>query len=309
MELVRHSIRPWLLDGGMGTELIARGLRVRQDCAESWNVDRPDEVRAIHASYQIAGADVVHTNTFGGTKTRLARFGAETRQAELLRAAVELARDGAEKCQVWGSLGPSGETIPLGAGDLSWLESVFAEAAQHLVDGGVDAVHVETMFHAGELEAAVRGVRRATAGRIPIVASITLMPGASGLETPHGVPMARMLRALDAVRPDAVGVNCSIEAERMLRAVDALYEATQVWAPPVVAQPQAKMSDKCATGRSSESPESFARQVARLLDAGCAAVGGCCGVGPSGIAALRALIDARVAGTAASTAGFREART
>ncbi len=296
MELVRHPIRPWLLDGAMGTELIARGLRVREECPESWNANRPDDVRAVHASYRAAGADILQTNSFGGTKTRLGRFGLQDQQAALLRAAVELAREAAAGKFVWGSLGPSGETVPLqNAGDLSWLETVFEEAARHLVQGGVDAVHLETMFHPGELAAALAGVRRATGHRVPVIASMTLMPGASGLETPHGVPFIRMARALQATPPDAVGVNCSIEAERMVRALEALTEATEL---PVVVQPQAKMSDKCATGRSSETPESFARQVARLLDAGAAAVGGCCGVGPLGIAALRALID-----------GNREVRT
>jgi methionine synthase I (cobalamin-dependent) len=93
-----------------------------------------------------------------------------------------------------------------------------------------------------------------------------------------------MLRALEAGAPDAVGVNCAIEAERMLPAVIALREAVSL---PVWAKPQAKLSDKCATGRSRETPESFARHAMTLVQAGAAAIGGCCGTTPASIAALR----------------------
>src|SRR5258706_13233184 len=113
MRLERDPGRPLLLDGAMGTELIARGLRVRHDCPEAWNVERPDDVRAIHAAYAEAGAEAVQTNTFGCTGPRLARFGRETQVAELARAAVRLAREAAPGLVGIGSLGPTAETLPL----------------------------------------------------------------------------------------------------------------------------------------------------------------------------------------------------
>jgi methionine synthase I (cobalamin-dependent) len=283
LRLERQMVRPILLDGAMGTELIARGLRVRQESPEAWNLDRPDDVRAVHASYVAAGAEVVQTNSFGATRPRLERFGLADRQREIIRAAVELARSAG--VTVWGSLGPTGLTLPLSGGDLSPIEAAFAEAAAVLAEAGVEAIHLETQFHPGELEAAIRGAKSA---KIPVIASMTLMPGVSGLETPHGVPMKKMVRAVEAGEPDAVGVNCSVEAERMRAAVEQLHEALSL---PVVAKPQAKLSDKCATGRSSESPEMFARHAAALVAAGASAVGGCCGVGPAGIAALKAALD------------------
>ncbi|HZS40221.1 MAG TPA: homocysteine S-methyltransferase family protein [Polyangia bacterium] len=292
MRFDRHANRALLLDGAMGTELIARGLRVREECPEAWNLDRPDDVRAIHAAYAAAGSDAVQTNTFGCTRPRLKRFGREAQVAELARAAVRLAREGAAGRLVFGSLGPSGETLPLGAGaELGWLEEAYAEAARALAEKGVDAIHLETMFHPAELAAAVRGVR-AGAPSVPVIASMTLMAGVSGLETPHGVPIARMLRAVESTAPDAVGVNCSIDAERMRPAVEALRDALEL---PIVAQPQAKISEKCATGRSSESPDTFARRALALVDAGASVIGGCCGVGPTEIAALRRALDARQA--------------
>ncbi len=246
-------------------------------------------MRAIHAAYAAAGADIVQTNSFGCTRPRLARFGFGDRVVELARAAAKLAKEGAPGRLVFGSLGPSGETLPLSGADTSAIESAYAEAAAALAEGGVDAIHLETMFHPAELAAAVRGAK-AGAPKLPVIASMTLMAGVSGLETPHGVPIARMLRAVESSEPDAVGVNCSVDAERTKISVEALRAALEL---PVVAQPQAKISEKCATGRSSETPESFAARAAALVDAGAAIVGGCCGVGPAGIAALRRALDAR----------------
>jgi methionine synthase I (cobalamin-dependent) len=276
-----------VLDGAMGTELIALGLRVRQECPEAWNFERPDDVRAVHAAYAAAGAEAVQTNSFGATRPRLGRYGLGERVGDVCRAAVRLAREGAPGRWVIGSLGPSGETLPLSGGDLGWLETAYAEAAEALAAAGADAIHVETMFHPGELVAAVRGVR-AGAGPMPVFASMTLMAGVSGLETPHGVPLERMLRAVESVEPDAVGVNCSVDAERMRTAVEALRQALPL---PILAKPQAKISEKCASGRSSETPEAFARHARALVAAGAAAIGGCCGVGPAGIAALVRALD------------------
>jgi 5-methyltetrahydrofolate--homocysteine methyltransferase len=169
------------------------------------------------------------------------------------------------------------------------LEAAYAESAAALAEGGVDAIHLETMFHPAELAAAVRGAR-AGAPQLTVIASMTLMAGVSGLETPHGVPIARMLRAVESSEPDAVGVNCSVDAERMRPAVEALRQALPL---PIVAQPQARISEKCATGRSSETPDAFARRALALVDAGAAVVGGCCGVGPEMIAALHQALEAR----------------
>jgi methionine synthase I (cobalamin-dependent) len=167
------------------------------------------------------------------------------------------------------------------------LREAFAEAAAALAAAGVDAIHLETQFHPAELQAAIEGARQGAPG-LPLIASMALMPGATGLETPHGVPIGKMMSALQACLPDAIGANCAVEAERMLQAVELLRERFDL---PVWAKPQAKLSDKCATGRSSETPEKFARHARALAEAGAAAIGGCCGTTPASIAALRAALD------------------
>src|SRR5215468_6742983 len=108
--MIHNRVYPLVLDGAVGTELIARGLRVREESPESWNLTRPDDVRDVHAAYAAAGADVIQTNTFGATRPRLRRFGLTDRVAEICIEAVRLAQTGAPGCLVVGSLGPTGET-------------------------------------------------------------------------------------------------------------------------------------------------------------------------------------------------------
>jgi methionine synthase I (cobalamin-dependent) len=276
MRFDRQTSQPLRLDGAIGTELVARGLSVRAEPAELWNVTRPEEVRAVHAAYAAAGVDVIQTNTFGALAGRLGKFGLAARRDELIRTAVALAREAAPGRAVVGSLGPIGEPVHEG------LAEDYAAAARCLAGAGVDAIHLETQLHPAELAAAVDGIRRGAEG-LPLIVSVTLTVGASGLETPLGVPLPRMVKALDAADPDAVGVNCSLDAERMRPAVVALRAATD---RPIWAKPQAKVSQKCAAGESRETAARFVARGMELVRAGATAIGGCCGIGPALIAAL-----------------------
>lgn len=282
MRFLHSDSGRFVLDGAMGTELIARGLDVRSDIAERWVLDRPDEVAAIHRAYVQAGAQAIQTCTFGALRSRLAPHGLQHRVADLCRQGVSLARQAAEGRAVIASLGPTGLARP-GATDADQIRAEIAEAAAHL--GGADAIHLETQYAPEELIAAAAGVRAASDR--PLVVSITVTTGPTGLETPHGVPIARMIRALETAAPDAIGVNCSLDADRIRGAVERLVDADL---GPVFARPQARVSEKCATGQSSEAPTRFAERAARLFELGAAAVGGCCGTSPASIAALSARV-------------------
>lgn len=269
----------------MGTELIERGLQIRADIAERWVLERADEVSAIHRAYVSAGAQAVQTCTFGALRTRLAPYGLQHQVKSICQTAVSLARAAADGRAVIASLGPTGVVVRAGSSGLAHqIEAEVAEAAAALT--GADVIHLETQLSPEELVASAAGIRSA-APHLPLWISVTLMTGASGLETPHGVSLARMLKALAEAKPDAIGVNCSLDADRIRDAVERLVDADL---GPVVARPQARVSEKCATGRSSETPTRFAERAARLFDLGAAAVGGCCGTSPASIAALSALV-------------------
>ncbi|MBL8163886.1 MAG: homocysteine S-methyltransferase family protein, partial [Anaerolineae bacterium] len=148
-------------DGGMGTMLFASGLE-RGKSPENWNIERPDAVRHIHASYIAAGAQIILTNSFGGNRARLSTHGLAERADEFNRAAAQIARSAADAAPhpvvVAGSIGPSGQLLaPLGDLEVDDAVEMFAEQAAALVAGGVDVLWVETMSDLAEVQAALDG--------------------------------------------------------------------------------------------------------------------------------------------------------
>jgi 5-methyltetrahydrofolate--homocysteine methyltransferase len=150
-----------VLDGGMGTLLQDLGLD-DGGSGELWNVDRPDAIRDAHRSYAEAGAQILTTNTFGGTRPRLDMHALGDRVHELNEAAARLAREVADEhgILVAGDLGPTGELMaPLGTMDAAEAQAIFEEQLAGLRDGGIDVVLIETMSDLAEVEAAVAAAR------------------------------------------------------------------------------------------------------------------------------------------------------
>ena len=137
---------PLAADGAMGTQLQLSGLEPG-GCGDLWNLDRPEVVQQIHRAYGDAGAQLITTNTFGANRIVLERYGAEARAADINRAGAELARAAVPRGgYVLGDIGPFGGFIaPLGEYDTQQVFDVFAEQAAALLDGGADAIIIETM--------------------------------------------------------------------------------------------------------------------------------------------------------------------
>src|ERR1700732_810400 len=156
--------RPWLLaDGATGSNLFDRGLR-SGDAPELWNSEHPERIAELHRAFVVAGADIILTNTFGGTRHRLKLHKAESRVAELNEKAARIARTEAGRATrtvlVAGSMGPTGEIVePRGRLGLDAAREAFAEQAPALARGGADILWIETMSSVEETEAAVAGAR------------------------------------------------------------------------------------------------------------------------------------------------------
>jgi 5-methyltetrahydrofolate--homocysteine methyltransferase len=281
--------RRTVLDGGMGTALIARGLDPRIDPPEAWNLSRPETVREIHRRFVAAGCQAIHSNTFGGNRVRLRAVGREPELAAYNRAGVELARAEAGGAVVIGSIGPTGLVPPPeGDADLIELEDAFAEQAQLLVGAGARALHLETFGHPKELRAALRGARAGAPG-VPVIGSFTCLAAiGSGrvgdpiLRTPAGFSPDAMIQVLIEEAADGAGVNCSVGPNDMIALVARLAGRVDV---PIVARPIA-----APQGSAPLLPDEFAREAVDLFTVGAALVGGCCGTGPADLGALRAAI-------------------
>ena len=212
-----------VLDGGMGTLLQDLGPD-DGGSGELWNVERPETIRDAHRSYAEAGAQLLTTNTFGGTRPRLDMHGLGDRVHELNEAAARLAREVADEhgILVAGDLGPTGELLaPLGTMDAAEAQAIFEEQLFGLRDGGIDVVLIETMSDLAEVEAAVAAAR-AVVPDLPIIATLSFD---TNLHTMMGVRPAAAVAALAAAGVDAVGANCGRGPQEMSQIAAELADA------------------------------------------------------------------------------------
>ena len=254
----------------------------------AWNLRRGDEVRALHAGFAQAGAEVVQTNTFGGSRARLARWGLDGEIRAILFAAVEHARAAGAPFVV-ASVGPTG-IDPFSIGAAARMRGAFEEQIGLLAEAGVDGVHLETMYHPIEARAGI-AASRAVAPSLPVIVSATYALGDLGFQTPYGVALPEMTAAILDGGPDAVGLNCSLEARKMLGALRALREIADV---PILVKPQAGAPTVGCRGEyRGDDPDRLRRDGLKLVDEGADAIGGCCGATAEHIAALAAGIVER----------------
>jgi 5-methyltetrahydrofolate--homocysteine methyltransferase len=271
-------------DGGMGTMLMAAGL-LFGDPPEQWNVleDKAPHVRAVHRGYLDAGAQLVLTNSFGGSPFRLRLHGLEDRVFELNRAAARLARaEAGSSAVVAGSIGPSGELFePMG--DLTYDAAVagFEAQAAGLAAGGADVLWVETMSDLREVRAAVEGARRA-APELPLVTTMTF--DTRGY-TMMGVSPAQAVAALLELGVAAMGGNCGNGPDEIEGVVAGMRRADPH--ARLVAKSNAGMPE-IVDGRAvySGTPEVMAAYARRVRALGADIIGACCGSTPAHIRAM-----------------------
>ena len=284
--------RPVVLDGAMGTLLQDSGLE-DGDPGELWNLENQDAVRAAHTAYADAGARVLTTNTFGGTRPRLDMHGLGDRLAEVNRNAAQVARSVADGrgMLVAGDLGPTGELMaPLGTLTAEETQALFAEQLAALVEGGIDLVLVETLSDLAEADAALAAARE-VAPDLPVVVTLSFD---TNLRSMMGVRPGDAVAHLAAAGADAVGANCGRGPEEM-----ELIAAEMAAARPdgllLVAQSNAGLPQVVGDHFEYDASEDdMAAHARRLADLGIDLVGGCCGSTPSHIAAM----DAALAGVA-----------
>jgi homocysteine S-methyltransferase len=270
-----------VFDGATGTMLYAKGVFINQ-CYDELNLRAPDLVREVHRAYVRAGAEIIETNTFGASRTKLTPYGLESQVHEINRAAAAIAREEAgENVLVAGAVGPLGIRLePYGPTSLTEARQVFAEQIQGLKDGGADVFLLETFADIQEIEQALLAAREVDP-KIPVIAQMTIT---ADCRSPYGVSVEDIAKTLDALGADAIGLNCSVGPQLILEAIEKMVKVTR---KKLSAQPNAGMPRE-VSGRSMymASPEYMATYAHHLVQAGAKIVGGCCGTTPEHIAAI-----------------------
>ena len=269
-----------IADGGWGTELVQKGLGAGE-APEAWNLKRRDEVFAVASSYVQAGADIILTNTFGGTRMKLAKAGLDAQTERLNRLGAEISKQAAaNRSLVFASIGPTGEFMkPLGMVSEEEIFRDFAEQAKALAAGGADGIVIETMTDLAEAKSALRAVKENT--KLPVAVTMTFDKGRKGYATIMGVRPEQAAQELEKNGADIVGANCGAGIDNMIELMRLMRGATKLslWCKPNAGLPE------FVGGKTiyRETPEMMASHLKPLADSGANIIGGCCGTTPAHI--------------------------
>jgi len=278
-----------LLDGGMGTELMRHSFPTGA-CPESWNEEKPEIIKKIHKSYFDAGSDVVLTNSFGGSKVKLASNGLEDRCYELnLKAATLASEVKPEGRYVAGSMGPTGKFLkPHGEFTEEEFEEAYAEQVKGLAAGKVDFLLIETQYDIKEALCALKGARKSS--DLPVFVTMTFNLNPRGYFTIMGNSVSQCVEELENNEVPVVGTNCTLDSTDMVNLVKIMREATPL---PLIAQANAGQPSLSSNGTPtySQGVEDYVRHIPEMIKLGANLIGGCCGTGPDYIRRMAGLIN------------------
>src|SRR5713226_520192 len=292
-----------VFDGAMGTMIHQAPLDIetdflgRENCPEILVVTRPDVIGSIHRAYLEAGADIIETDTFGGTEIVLAEFQLQDRAYELNYAAAKLARTCADEFSkpskprfVAGSIGPTTKDLNItNTITFQELRKNYYDQAKALVAGGVDFLLIETCFDSGSLKAgllAVQQLRLDLGAPIPVIASVTIERNGTML---GGQPIDALYASIANNDLLAIGMNCATGPDLMTDHIRTLHEISSF---PISCFPNAGLPN--AEGKFGETPESLAAQLEKFIDHGWLnIVGGCCGTTEKHIAAIAQMVQGK----------------
>ena len=298
------ATRILVLDGAMGTMLQQRNLTAPdfggpalEGCNENLVKTRPDVVLDIHREYFKAGADIVETNTFGGTRVVLAEYHLQDQAHELNYAAAQLARQAADECStparprwVLGSMGPTTKAITVTGGiTFRQLEENYYEQAKALVEGGADILVLETCQDTRNVKAGLLGIQRVMrelGRKIPVMVSGTIEPMGTMLA---GQSADAFLSSISHVDLLSVGLNCATGPEFM---TDHIRTLSEMASTRISCYPNAGLPNE--DGKYLETPQSLAEQLDRFANHGWLnLVGGCCGTTAAHIHAIAQMAEGK----------------
>ena len=276
-------------DGAWGTFLHKKGL-MSGECPELWCIERPADVLDVAKSYIDAGADMVETDSFGGSSFKLSHYKLDGRAAEINEAAAKISRQAAgDNHWVIASIGPTGKMLVTEEVTEEELYNAFKTQAAAFEKGGADAACIETMSDIAEACQAVKAVKENT--KLEIICTFTFEKTVQGeYRTMMGVDPVSAMNAVIEAGADIVGTNCGNGIERMIEIVSQMRAANKT--VPILVHANAGLP-KNVNGQTvfPETPEDMAKAAPKLAAAGVNIIGGCCGTTPAHIKAIKEALN------------------
>lgn len=273
-----------IFDGGFGTMIQAAGLDAGHN-PERLNLTNPDEIRAIHAAYAVAGSNIITANTFGASRCKMGED-----PAPFIIAGIALAKEAAEPygAKVALDVGPLGVLMePFGELTFDEAYEMFSQIVAVGAKAGADLILIETMSDLLETKAALLAAKEHT--DLPVFVTMTF--GEDG-KTFIGVDPAAAAVTLTSLGADAIGVNCSLGPDKLVPVVETLLSSTHL---PIIVQPNAGIP-RLVDGKTvfDVETEEFARWAEHFVEKGVAILGGCCGTTPAHIATLPEIVEGKI---------------
>ena len=281
-------------DGAWGTLLMNEGLKAG-DCPEKWNREYPNRVALVARAYVEAGADIIETNSFGGTRIKLEHYGLGNQAADLNARAAEISKKAAgNKAFVMGSVGPTGKMLITEEVSESQMFDAFAEQGMGLEKGGADLLIIETMTDLQEAGIAVAACLENT--KLPLICSMSFETAGEGeYATMMGITPAQLVEAHLGSGVSIIGSNCGKGTKEMLGVAKALRKETPDF--PLLIQANAGIP-AYAEGEMKfpDQPGDWRTYIHRLFELNINIIGGCCGTSPEFIRNIRGWVDEYLSG-------------
>jgi len=275
-------------DGAWGTLLQEKGMKPGE-CPEEWNLTHAADVFDIAKSYINAGADMIETNSFGGTVYKVEKYGLADKVFGLNKAAAEISRKAAGSKFVLGSVGPTGKILMMGEVTEDELYYAFKTQVQGLEAGGADAIMIETMTDLDEARLAIKAAKENTS--CEVFCTMTFEKTVDGeFRSMMGVAPTDMVNSLIDAGAELIGANCGNGISDMIGIVEEIRKANNEI--PILVHANAGMP-VYEDGKTifPETPEEMATLVPKIIAAGANVIGGCCGTTPGHICKVREAVD------------------